>query len=126
MLALPVAASVLGLALAAGIAVRRDVGAGVLRSRDTATVPFFLSIAALAYALVPRASAAVAYGLVSASFLSGSLRALLGAPKWLVELTPYAHVGLVPTRRDLIGRTRRGLAMLRKVMWAAVDRILSV
>ena len=59
----------------------------------------FLGIAALAYAAAPRASAAVAYGLVTVAFLWELLGALLGVPKWLVELTPFAHVGFVPTQR---------------------------
>ncbi len=58
----------------------------------------FLGIAALAYALVPRASAGIAYGLVAIAFLWNLFGSLLGAPKWLVELTPFAHVGLVPVQ----------------------------
>ena len=56
----------------------------------------FLGIAALAYALVPRASAGIAYALVTAGFLWQLFGSLLGAPKWLVDATPFAHVGLVP------------------------------
>jgi ABC-2 type transport system permease protein len=58
----------------------------------------FLGIAALAYAIVPRASAGIAYGVVTVGFLWQLFGALLGAPKWLVELTPFAHVGLVPAQ----------------------------
>jgi len=58
----------------------------------------FLGIAALAYALVPRASAGIAYGLVTVAFLWQLFGSLLGAPKWLVDLTPFAHVGLVPVQ----------------------------
>jgi ABC-2 type transport system permease protein len=58
----------------------------------------FLGIAALAYALLPRASAGIAYGLVTATFLWQLVGSLLGVPKWLVELTPFAHVGLVPAQ----------------------------
>jgi ABC-2 type transport system permease protein len=58
----------------------------------------FLGIAALAYAIVPRASAGIAYGLVTVSFLWYLVGALLDAPGWLVEVTPFAHVGLVPTQ----------------------------
>jgi len=58
----------------------------------------FLGIAALAYAVVPRASAGIAYGLVTATFLWQLVGSLLGAPNWLVKLTPFAHVGLVPTQ----------------------------
>jgi ABC-2 type transport system permease protein len=56
----------------------------------------FLGIAALAYALVPRASSGLAYGLVAVAFLWQLVGSLLGVPKWLVELTPFEHVGLVP------------------------------
>jgi ABC-2 type transport system permease protein len=58
----------------------------------------FLGLAALAYALVPRASAAVAYGLVTVAYLWQLVGSLLGAPSWLVGLTPFAHVGLVPAQ----------------------------
>jgi ABC-2 type transport system permease protein len=58
----------------------------------------FLGIAALAYAIVPRAGAGIAYALVTVSFLWQLVGSLLGVPKWLVELTPFAHVGLVPTQ----------------------------
>jgi ABC-2 type transport system permease protein len=58
----------------------------------------FLGIAALAYALVPRASSGLAYGLVAGAFLWELVGSLLGVPKWLVEATPFAHVGLVPAQ----------------------------
>jgi ABC-2 type transport system permease protein len=58
----------------------------------------FLGIAALAYALVPRASSGLAYVLVAVAFLWQLVGSLLGVPKWLVELTPFEHVGLVPAQ----------------------------
>jgi ABC-2 type transport system permease protein len=58
----------------------------------------FLAVAALAYACVPRASGAIAYGLVTVAFLWDLVGSLLSAPSWLVELTPFAHVGLVPAQ----------------------------
>jgi ABC-2 type transport system permease protein len=58
----------------------------------------FLGVAALAYALVPRASAAVAYGLVAVAFLWQLVGSLLGAPRWLVDLTPFANVAAVPAQ----------------------------
>jgi ABC-2 type transport system permease protein len=63
----------------------------------------FLAIAALAYAIVPRASAGIAYGLITLAFLWQLVGALLGVPRWLVDLTPFAHVGLVPTQPFRIG-----------------------
>jgi ABC-2 type transport system permease protein len=58
----------------------------------------FLGFAALAYAAVPRASAAIAYGLLVLTFLWQAVGALVGAPGWLVGLTPFAHIGLVPAQ----------------------------
>jgi len=58
----------------------------------------FLGVAALVYAIVPRASAGIAYGLVTVAFLWQLVGSVLGAPKWLVEVTPFAHVGLVPAQ----------------------------
>jgi ABC-2 type transport system permease protein len=58
----------------------------------------FLGIAALAYAIVPRVSAGIAYGLLTVAFLWQLVAALLGVSQWLVDLTPFAHVGLVPTQ----------------------------
>ena len=47
---------------------------------------------------MPRASAGIAYGLVTVAFLWQLFGSVLGAPKWLVDLTPFAHVGLVPAQ----------------------------
>ena len=58
----------------------------------------FLGIAALAYAVAPRAGAGIAYGLVTVAFLWQLIGSLLGAPKWLVKITPFAHVASVPSQ----------------------------
>ena len=58
----------------------------------------FLGLAALAYAVVPRASAGIAYGLVTVAFLWQLVGSIAGVPHWLVDVTPFAHVGLVPTQ----------------------------
>jgi ABC-2 type transport system permease protein len=58
----------------------------------------FLGIAVLAYAVIPRAASAVAYGLLVALYLWQLFGKLLGAPSWLVDATPFAHVGLVPAQ----------------------------
>jgi len=57
-----------------------------------------LGVAALAYAVVPRAGTGIAYGLVAVAFLWDLFGSLLGAPRWLVDLTPFEHVGLVPAQ----------------------------
>ena len=89
----------------------------------------FLGIAALAYALVPRASAGIAYGLVAVAFLWDLFGSLLGAPKWLVELTPFAHVGLVPAQplRATAALIMLALAALvsRSAIWAFRRRDLA-
>jgi polyether ionophore transport system permease protein len=58
----------------------------------------FLGIAALAYAIFPRAGAGLSYGLVTVAFLWDLFGSLLDVPKWLVEATPFVHVGLVPAQ----------------------------
>ncbi len=58
----------------------------------------FLGLAALAYAVAPRASTGIAYGIVMVSFLWQAVGSLLGAPQWLVDLTPFAHIALVPAQ----------------------------
>jgi ABC-2 type transport system permease protein len=63
----------------------------------------FLGIAALAHAAVPRASAGIAYAIVTVAFLWDLLGSILGVPKWVVELTPFQHVGLVPTQPFRVG-----------------------
>jgi polyether ionophore transport system permease protein len=76
-----------------GVSVGRMLEAG---ANCIPSALLFLGIAALAYAAAPRASAAIAYGIVTAAFLWQTFGSLLGAPHWLVQLTPFAHVGLVP------------------------------
>jgi polyether ionophore transport system permease protein len=71
----------------------------------------FLGIAALAYAVAPRASAGIAYGLVTVTFLWQLVGSLLGAPSWLADLTPFAHVGLVPTQSFRLGAAVAMLAI---------------
>jgi ABC-2 type transport system permease protein len=86
----------------------------------------FGGIAALAYALVPRASTGVAYGLVVLAFLWQLVGSLLGVPKWLVEVTPFAHVGLVPTQPFRGGAAAVMLAIAAAAgaaaMWAFTRR----
>jgi polyether ionophore transport system permease protein len=81
----------------------------------------FLGLAALAYAVIPRAGAGIAYGLVAVAFLWQLFGALVGAPSWLVKLTPFAHVGLVPAQSfDAVGAavmTAIGLAASCAALW---------
>jgi ABC-2 type transport system permease protein len=56
----------------------------------------FLGIAALAFAVAPRISGPLSYGLLAVAYLWELVGALTGAPRWLLDVTPFAHVGLVP------------------------------
>ena len=58
----------------------------------------FLALATLAFALVPRATGIIAYGLVSLSFLWQLLGALLGAPRLVLDLSPFQHFAFVPAQ----------------------------
>ena len=84
----------------------------------------FLGLAALAYAVVPRASAGIAYGLVTIAFLWDLLGDLLDVPKWLLELTPFAHVGLVPAQhfRGGAAAVMAGIGLLAALAALAVFR----
>jgi ABC-2 type transport system permease protein len=56
----------------------------------------FLALGALAFALVPRASSVVAYGLVGFAFLWELFGALMEVPDWLLAFSPFHDVALVP------------------------------
>jgi ABC-2 type transport system permease protein len=90
----------------------------------------FLGLAALAYAAVPRATAGIAYGLVAVAFLWQLFGALLGAPRWLVDITPFAHVGLVPAQPfDTAGAVVMlavGLAGAVAALWVFERRDLAI
>jgi ABC-2 type transport system permease protein len=57
----------------------------------------FLGLGGLAYALVPRVAAGIMYGLVAVAFLWQLVGALIGPPHWVLDLSPFAHLALVPT-----------------------------
>jgi ABC-2 type transport system permease protein len=61
-------------------------------------VLLFLGLAALAFAVAPRAGIAAAYGLLIAAFLWELVGPVLGAPSWALDLSPFEHVGLVPAQ----------------------------
>jgi ABC-2 type transport system permease protein len=81
----------------------------------------FLGLAALAFALAPRAGAGVAYGLVAVAFLWYLFGALFGAPRWLVDFSPFEHVGLVPAQAL---RPGAGAAMLGIGLLCAIAAVL--
>jgi ABC-2 type transport system permease protein len=77
----------------ADVALPTMIGAGA----NCLPVAFlFLGLGALAYALVPRFGAGVGYGLVAVAFVWELLGSLLETPDWLLALSPFHDVGLVP------------------------------
>jgi ABC-2 type transport system permease protein len=71
----------------------------------------FLGLGALALALLPRAGAGVAYGVVAVAFVWQLFGGLLGAPHWLLDLSPFQHVGLVPAQAFELGGAAVMLAL---------------
>jgi ABC-2 type transport system permease protein len=56
----------------------------------------FLALGALGFAAAPRAASGIAYGLVLLTFVWALFGALLNVPDWLLDLSPFHQVGLVP------------------------------
>jgi ABC-2 type transport system permease protein len=77
----------------AGISLPRMLEAG---ANTLPAALLFLALGALAFALLPRASAGIAYALVSVAFVWEEFGSALGAPAWTLDLSPFHHVGLVP------------------------------
>jgi ABC-2 type transport system permease protein len=86
------------------------------------TALLFFALATLAFALVPRASAGIAYGLVSVAFVWQLFGAILGAPHWLLDVTPFAHVGFVPAQPF---RAAAAATMLAIAVAAALASLLA-
>jgi polyether ionophore transport system permease protein len=97
-----------GLSLIAGVATWAGAGSQGVRvspwqmleaaANCLPTAALFLGFAVLAYAIFPRASSGISYGLVTVAFLWYLVGAVTGAPQWLVDATPFAHIGFVPTQ----------------------------
>ncbi len=132
------AGGAVALALTAGLcmwagAVSQGVGVSLAQMLEAGAncLPvalLFLGVAALAYAVVPRASAALAYSLVTVAFLWELVGSLLGVPRWLVQATPFAHVGYVPTQPFRAGAAAVMLALAATAglaaLWAFARRDL--
>jgi polyether ionophore transport system permease protein len=89
----------------------------------------FLGLGALVYAVAPRASTGVVYGLAAVAFLWYLTGTLLGAPRWLVDLSPFQHVGLVPAQSfrpvSALVMVAIGLAAGLASLWAFQRRDLA-
>jgi len=77
----------------------------------------FLGLATLLVAAVPRHGVGAAYGLVCVAFVWDLFGSLLGAPSWLLGVSPFDHVGLIPAQHFRLGAA---VAMLIVAMLAAV------
>jgi polyether ionophore transport system permease protein len=77
----------------AGVSLSSMLGAG---ANCLPAALLFLALGALAFALAPRASAGIAYGLVGAAFVWEMFGALLEVPGWLLAISPFHDLSLVP------------------------------
>jgi ABC-2 type transport system permease protein len=82
----------------------------------------FLALGALLFAWLPRPSPGAAFGLVGVAFLWELVGALVGAPWWLLTISPFHHV----TQAPLVAVDRRGTVVMLVVAAiaaaAAVER----
>jgi len=102
----------------AGVSLPQMLGAG---ANCLPVALLFLGLGTLAYAIVPRASSGIAYGLVMVAFLWQLFGGALSAPRWLIEVTPFQHVGLVPAQAfragDAAAMVAIGVAAALAALW---------
>lgn len=60
-------------------------------------VALFLGLAVLGFALVPRHTGAIAFGLVGFAYLWEQTGAILKAPDWVLAVSPFHWLALVPS-----------------------------
>lgn len=78
-----------------------DVSFGDMAAAGANCLPaalLFLGLAALAFALVPRAATGVSYGLLLIAFVWQLFGSLLDVPTWTLDLSPFHQIGLVPAQ----------------------------
>ena len=80
---------------AAGVSISTPSMLGAAANCVTMAI-LFGGIAVLTFALLPRATAILPYALLTLAFLWQLFGQLFGAPRWLTDLTPFAHLGLAP------------------------------
>lgn len=78
----------------AGVGFAGLVGAG---ANAIPAALLFLGVGTLLYAVSPRQSGGATLALVGAAFLWELVGALLGAPVWLLDVSPFHHIAAVPT-----------------------------
>ncbi len=102
-----------------------DVGFGDMLAAGANCLPaalLFLALGALAFALVPRATTGIAYGLVLLAFVWELFGSLLNVPTWLLDLSPFHQIGLVPAESF---KTVPALVMLAIAAVAAIAATLT-
>jgi ABC-2 type transport system permease protein len=77
----------------------------------------FLALAALAFTVIPRATTGISYGLVLVAFVWELFGSLLDVPDWVLRLSPFHDIGLVPAEAFDAGAA---LAMLAIAALAAL------
>ena len=87
-----------------------------------AAAALFIGVGALAYALMPRAGGAIAYALVTVLFLWQLFGSLLGAPSWLIDVSPFVHLGFAPGRPFRAGAVAVMMVLGAATATAAVVR----
>lgn len=91
-----------------------DVSLGQLLAAGANCLPaaiLFLGLASLAFALAPRATAGIAYGLVTVAFLWELFGSLLGVPGWMLGASPFHQVGLLPAQSFRAGAAAAMVAL---------------
>ena len=114
-------ASIVGLALVMGLATWLGVVAtgastslGSVLAGALNVVPvalLFGGLSVLAFGLVPRLTAAVAFGAVAVAYLVQVVGAIAGAPGWLLDVSPFSHVAAVPAQSANVGAMAVMLAL---------------
>ncbi len=75
------------------------VGLGALLAAGANCIPaalLFLGLGTLLFAVIPRHSGGATIALVGVAFLWELIGAAVGAPSWILSLSPFEHVAAVP------------------------------
>jgi ABC-2 type transport system permease protein len=84
----------------------------------------FLGLGVVAVAAAPRLGVGIAYGLVSLAFVWELFGAVLGAPAWLLGVSPFHHIGLIPAQpfRSAAAALMAGIGVLGALVGTAIFR----
>jgi ABC-2 type transport system permease protein len=87
------AATSLALSGAAGTPPTLIVASGLAHIPAAAVFP---AVAALAFAIAPRLSSAIAWAFLTVALILGQFGDLFGLPAWLQDLSPFRHASAMP------------------------------